>query len=203
MKQFKDEKHQLMRKNQKLQYEADGLKNCRENGTLIGQKKVANSANQQFLINKYMKEMNERNKKGDNKQGMEIFNKFYAEKFSDEFDKMKEAEQYMVLTNYIDMYQEKLGLYGTQSKKTEVEKVLKFCHKDLVRKANEVYIDFESYRKAKLDLTANSSVSSSLRENCIKRGFPKKFIESLKPTEISMRVINQAIKRNPKIRKNI
>ena len=102
---------------------------------------------------------------------------------------MKEAEQYMVLTNYIDMYQEKLGLYGTQSKKTEVEKVLKFCHKDLVRKANEVYIDFESYRKAKLDLTANSSVRSSLRENCIKRGFPKKFIEKIKPTEISMRAI--------------
>ena len=81
--------------------------------------------------------------------------------------------------------------------------MLKFCHKDLVRKANEVYIDFESYRKAKLDLTANSSVRSSLRENCIKRGFPKKFIESIKPTEISMRVIKQAISRNPGIRKNI
>ena len=178
-----------MIKNQKLQYEADGLKNCRDNGTLIGQKKVATSANQQFLINKYMKEMTDRNSRGDNRAGMEIFNKFYAEKFGEEFDKMKEAEQYMVLTNYIDMYQEKLGLYGTNAKKTEVEKVLKFCHKDLVRKANEVYIDFESYRKAKLDLTANSSVRSSLRENCIKRGFPKKFIESIKPTEISMRVI--------------
>ena len=44
---------------------------------------------------------------------MEIFNKFYAEKFTEEFDKMKEAEQYMVLTNYIDMYQEKLGFYDT------------------------------------------------------------------------------------------
>lgn len=68
-----------MRKNQKLRYEADGLKNCRDNGTLIGQKRVANSANQQFLINKYMKEMSDKKDRGDNRQGMEIFNKYYAE----------------------------------------------------------------------------------------------------------------------------
>ena len=52
----------------------------------------------------------------------------------------------MLLTNYIDKYQEKLGLYGTKSKKSEVEKVLAFTHKDMARKANEVYIDFESFR---------------------------------------------------------
>ena len=34
-----------MRKNQKLKYEAEGLKNCRDNGTLVGQKRVANAAN--------------------------------------------------------------------------------------------------------------------------------------------------------------
>ena len=77
-----------MRKNQKLQYEADGLRNCRDNGTLIGNKKVQTSANQQFLINKYMKEMTERNSRGDNRQGMEIFNKHYAHEFTEEFDKM-------------------------------------------------------------------------------------------------------------------
>ena len=50
-----------------------------------------------------MKELAERKNKGI-MDGMEIFNKFYAEKFGEEYDKMKEAEQYMVLTNYIDMY---------------------------------------------------------------------------------------------------
>ena len=78
----------------------------------------------------------------------------------------------MLLTNYIDKYQEKLGLYGTNTKKTEVEKVLAFTHRDMARKANEVYIDFESFRQAKVNLMSTSSVPSTLRENCIKRGFP-------------------------------
>ena len=65
MKQFKEEKQQIKRKNAKLKYEAEGLRNCRDNGTLIGQKRVQTSANQQFLINKYMKQMSDRKDKGD------------------------------------------------------------------------------------------------------------------------------------------
>ena len=42
----------------------------------------------------------------------------------------------MLLTNYIDKYQEKLGLYGTKSKQSEVDKVLAFTHQDLAKKAN-------------------------------------------------------------------
>lgn len=60
-----------------------------------------------------------------------------------------------------------MGLFGTKSKKSEVEKVLAFTHKDIVKKANEVYIDFESFKKAKMTLTEKSSVKSQLRENCI------------------------------------
>ena len=109
----------------------------------------------------------------------------------------------MLLTNYIDKYQEKLGLYGTKSKKSEVEKVLAFTHKDMARKANEVYIDFESFRQAKVNLQSTCSVPSTLRENCIKRGFPKQLIDSINPTEISMRAINSALKNNSKIRKQM
>ena len=105
--------------------------------------------------------------------------------------------------NYIDKYQEKLGLYGTKSKRTEVEKVLAFTHKDLLKKANEVIIDFESYRQAKANLIANSSVRSTLRDKCEKRGFPKKMIEKINPTEISMRAIKSAIKQNRAIRNDM
>ena len=96
--------------------------------------------------------------------------------------------------NYIDRYQEKLGLYGTKAKRTEVEKVLAFSHRDLVRKTNEVYIDFASYKKAKNTLNEKSSVRSTLRENCIKRGFPKSLIDQIAPTEISMKTIKDTIK---------
>ena len=71
----------------------------------------------------------------------------------------------MLLHNYIDKYQEKLGLYGTRSKKTEVEKVLAFTHKDLVRTANDVYLDFNSFKNAKVKMKGNM-VQSSLRQKC-------------------------------------
>ena len=45
-----------------------------------------------------------------------------------------------------------------------------FTHKNLVRKANEVYIDQNSYKKAKSALSAKQ-VTSTLRKNCVKRGF--------------------------------
>lgn len=61
----------------------------------------------------------------------------------------------MLLHNYIDKYQEKLGLYGTRSKKTEVEKVLAFTHKDLVRTANDVYLDYNSFKNAKVKMKGN------------------------------------------------
>ena len=66
----------------------------------------------------------------------------------------------MLLTNYIDKYQEKLGLYGTKSKQSEVDKVLAFTHQDLAKKANEVYLDFASFRQAKIKLETYSSVPS-------------------------------------------
>ena len=78
----------------------------------------------------------------------------------------------MLLTNYIDKYQEKLGLYGIMSKKNEVDKVLAFTHKDLVRKANQVYIDYNSFKIAKTNLNAKK-VRSTLRDNAEKRGLSK------------------------------
>lgn len=80
-----------------------------------------------------------------------------------------------MLHNYIEKYQEKLGLYGTKAKKTEVEKVLAFSHKDIVRKANEVYIDFNSYQLAKNNLNSKK-VKSTLRANAEKRGFSQNFV---------------------------
>ena len=91
------------RKNAKLKYDAEGLQNCRDNGTLVGQKRVQNLAHHQFLIDKYERD-HAFSKNRSDPHAMEVFNKFYAEKLSEEFDKMKEAEQYMVLTNYIDKY---------------------------------------------------------------------------------------------------
>lgn len=81
-----------------------------------------------------------------------IYKHFYGDKLDEELEVKEEVDEYLLLHNYIDKYQEKLGLYGTKSKKTAVEKVLAFTHKDLVRKANEVYLDFESFKKAKFDL---------------------------------------------------
>ena len=78
----------------------------------------------------------------------------------------------MLLHNYIDKYQEKLGLYNTKRKKTEVEKVLALTKKNLSREMNEVYIDFDSFKKAKINLQTTSSVASTLRDNCVKRGMP-------------------------------
>ena len=77
-----------------------------------------------------------------------------------------------MLHTYIDKYQEKLGLYGTKSKRTAVEKVLAFTHKDILKKANEVYIDFESFKNAKASLIEKNSVRSTLRENAVKRKLP-------------------------------
>ena len=72
-----------------------------------------------------------------------------------------------------------------------------------MRKANEVYIDFESFKKAKVNLQVTSTVKSTLRENCEKRGLPKKMIEQIAPTEISMRAIKQAVKKNRSVRKEM
>lgn len=130
----------------------------------------------------------------------DILKRFYGEKLGQDLEIQEEVDQYMLLHNYIDKYQEKLGLYGTKAKKTTVEKVLAFTHKDLVRKANEVYLDFESFKKAKSDLQSNNSVKSTLRENCEKRGFPKSLVDKIAPTEISMRAIKQAVTNNAKVR---
>ena len=48
----------------------------------------------------------------------------------EEIQKRTEIEKYMLLHNYIDKYQEKLGLYNTKRKKTEVEKVLALTKKN-------------------------------------------------------------------------
>ena len=74
---------------------------------------------------------------------------------------------------------------------------------DLARKANEVYIDYESYKQAKLTLMSTSSVRNSLRDNCIRRGFPQKVIDSINPTCLSMKVITETVKNNVKVRQEM
>ncbi len=96
-----------------------------------------------------------------------------------------------------------MGLYGTKSKKGEVEKVLAFTHKDLVKKANEVYIDFKSFKQAKANLLEHHTVKSTLRENCVKRKMPKSLINEIAPDEISMHAIKSAVYRNASIRKSM
>lgn len=70
--------------------------------------------------------------------------------------------------------------------------MLAFSHKDLVRKANEVYIDFNSYKTAKYKI-GSKKVKSSLVTNAEKRGFPQKYINQFVPTEVPMQTIKQAI----------
>ena len=123
---------------------------------------------------------------------LDILRKFYTddEDLSETAKIQKgELEEYQLLHTYIDKYQEKLGLYGTKSKRTAVEKVLAFTHKDILKKANEVYIDFESFKNAKASLIEKNSVRSTLRENAVKRKLPQKLINQIAPEEISMRAI--------------
>lgn len=54
--------------------------------------------------------------------------------------------------------------------------MLAFTHKDLARKANEVYIDYESFKQAKVHLQSTCSVRNKLLDKCIKRGYPKALI---------------------------
>ena len=169
---------------------------------MMGEHKVTDMAQQQFEVNKWSKYDGALEEAGGH-MTIEILRRFYPDQNIEEVEKTEEQNQYTLLTNYIDKYQERLGLYGTKSKKSEVEKVLAFTHKDLARKANEVYIDYESFKQAKLNLMSTSSVRSTLRDNCIKRGFPQKVIDSIAPTQISMRAITSAVKNNKKIRQEM
>lgn len=117
----------------------------------------------------------------------------------------REMDEFMMLHNYIDKYAEKLGLSSTKIKKSEVEKVLAFVNKTTGRTAQDVVIDFASYKHAKTNLQVKSSVRSTLRENCEKRGMPKRLIDKIAPseTEISMRAIRSQLHKNKGIRQQM
>ena len=166
---LKQEKEKEERKVFQYKYEANGLKQCKDNANLMGQKQVKTSAEQQFIITHWQHELDAIAKAGGH-MTLGILNKFHSN--GEDIEEgarlaKEEVSQYQLLHTYIEKYQEKLGLFGTKSKKSEVEKVLAFTHKDIVKKANEVYIDFESFKKAKMSLQEKSSVKSQLRENCI------------------------------------
>ena len=163
------------RKVSKFKYEATALKGCRDTAIMMGEKMVKFQAEEKYVIQKWIKHDGEI-EKNDGHMTREMLDKFYPNRDDKEEDEVEEQNQYMLLTNYIDKYQEKLGLYGTKSKKSEVEKVLAFTHKDMARKANEVYIDFESFRQAKVHLQSTCSVRNNLIDKCIKQGLPKKAV---------------------------
>lgn len=70
-----------------------------------------------------------------------------------------------MLCNYIDKYQEKLGLGNSANmqKRVQVERVLAFIHKQKGRTSKDVLVDYESFRKAKVDILTKSLVESTLR----------------------------------------
>lgn len=167
---------------------------------MMGENKVKLSAEQQFLL--IQEDFKDHAIQVAGGMNMDLLQRFYGDKTKEQQTHDQEVNEYKLLHNYIEKYQEKLGLYGTNSKKSEVEKVLAFSHKDLVRKANEVYIDFNSYKTAKNQICAKK-VKSTLRTNAEKRGFPQEYIDQFSPTEVSMQTIKQAMKDNKYIRKQM
>lgn len=85
-----------------------------------------------------------------------------------------DINKHQLLCNYIDKYQEKLGLGSTSSKQdnVQVERVLGFIHKQKGRTSKDVLVDYESFRKAKVEILTKNLVNSSLRANCERRGLP-------------------------------
>ena len=64
-------------------------------------------------------------------------------------------------------------------------------------------IDFASFKKAKTALLEKGTVRSTLRDTCVRRGMPKRLIEKIAPTEISMNVINKQLRRNKGLRNDM
>jgi len=63
------------------------------------------------------------------KLSADMLKKLYGNLKEEEKANKEELNQFMMLHNYIDKYQEKLGLSSTSKKKSQVEKVLAFVNK--------------------------------------------------------------------------
>lgn len=151
-------------KNLKLKQETEGLRNCKDNAIMMGERMIKTQAEKQWIItnSKWSEADQEIAIKGGPEMEKLLNDRLFSiQAGTDKIEsEVADIDQYMLLTNYIDKYQEKLGLYGTKSKQSEVDKVLAFTHQDLAKKANEVYLDFASFRQAKIKLETYSSVPS-------------------------------------------
>ena len=199
---FKENQEEDMKNAARLKFTAEQLKNMRDNAGLMGERKIGKAAEQQFFINEWAHHDNMIDAVG-GKITRELYKKMYGDMNEQEMQGKEEMNKFMMLHNYIDKYQEKLGLTGIAKKKTQTDKVLAFINKCTGRSAQDIVIDFASFKKAKTALLEKGTVRSTLLDACISRGMPKRLIEKIAPTEISMNVINKQLKRNKGLRNDM
>ena len=115
----------------------------------------------------------------------------------------KEIEDHLFLYHYIDKYQEKLGLYGTKPKLTNVDKALGISQHaraiNLAKFQNKVLIDFSTHSKMKSDILTRV-VKSSIQERAQRMGIQLDEVEGNKDVEIPMHEVMAAIKDNRQFR---
>ena len=95
----------MERKVFRYKYEANGLKQCKDNANLMGQKQVKTSAEQQFIITHWQHETDAIARAG-GRMTLDILKKFHSAEDIEEPAKLakEEVSQYQLLHTYIEKY---------------------------------------------------------------------------------------------------